>query len=168
MPGGRGRRAAARAGGRGFDRGAASRPRRESATARRGAAPRPPPPPSLLSTTTTTRPPLSHHFLPSPTPTPIQPIPKPSRAAQATLPGAKRVPWSDVFSVAKTRAWLGRTWASTDRAYAGFMLAMHGLALLAPATFSWKMVGLFLATYFVSGEDWWCVGGGGGGGGGGA
>ena len=80
-----------------------------------------------------------------------QPIPKPSRAAQATIAGAKRVPWSDVFTIAKTRAWIGRTWASTDKAYAGFMLAMHGLALLAPMTFSWKMVGLFFATYFVSG-----------------
>jgi stearoyl-CoA desaturase (delta-9 desaturase) len=58
---------------------------------------------------------------------------------------------SDVFAVPKTRQFLGRTWAKTDAIYGAFMLAMHGLALAAPWTASWKMVGLFFATYFVSG-----------------
>ena len=120
--------------------------RRGRATGARERAPRPP----RLSLSLSLTSPLLAHL--SPRHHITQPIPKPSRAAQATLPGAKRVPWSDVFTVAKTRAWIGRTWAKTDKAYAGFMLAMHGLALLAPMTFSWKMVGLFLATYFVSGE----------------
>lgn len=56
-----------------------------------------------------------------------------------------------MFTVPKTRQFFGRSWAKNDLIYAGFMVAMHGLALLAPWTFSWKMLGLFAVSYFISG-----------------
>ena len=51
----------------------------------------------------------------------------------------------------KRNRFLERTWEKTDYIYIIFMAVMHGLCLLAPATFSWPMVGLFCASYFVTG-----------------
>jgi hypothetical protein len=66
-------------------------------------------------------------------------------------PDAKRVLLSTVAATRKRNRWLQRTWEKTDFIYIGFMAVMHGLCLLAPATFSWPMVGLFFASYFVTG-----------------
>ena len=59
--------------------------------------------------------------------------------------------FSDVAATKKRRRFTKRTWNSTDYVYIAFMTVMHGLCLLAPVTFSWPMVGLFFATYFVTG-----------------
>lgn len=58
---------------------------------------------------------------------------------------------SSVAATRKRNRWLQRTWAKTDFIYIGFMAVMHGLCLLAPATFSWPMVGLFFVSYFITG-----------------
>ena len=58
---------------------------------------------------------------------------------------------SDVAATKKRRRFTQRTWNGTDIAYIAFMAAMHGLCLLAPATFSWPMVALFAASYLVTG-----------------
>ena len=66
-------------------------------------------------------------------------------------PDAKMVLLSDVAATKKRRRFTHRTWSGTDYAYIAFMVAMHGLCLLAPATFSWPMVALFAASYLVTG-----------------
>ena len=58
---------------------------------------------------------------------------------------------SDVAATQKRRRFTSRTWNSTDYIYIAFMTVMHGLCLLAPSTFSWPMVSLFFASYFVTG-----------------
>lgn len=58
---------------------------------------------------------------------------------------------SSVAATRKRNRWLQRTWAKTDFIYIGFMAVMHGLCLLAPATFSRPMVGLFFVSYFITG-----------------
>ena len=58
---------------------------------------------------------------------------------------------SDVAATKKRHRFTQRTWNGTDVAYIAFMVAMHGLCLLAPATFSWHMVALFAASYLVTG-----------------
>ena len=58
---------------------------------------------------------------------------------------------SDVAATKKRRRFTQRTWNGTDIAYIAFMVAMHGLCLLAPATFSWPMVALFAVSYLVTG-----------------
>lgn len=78
-------------------------------------------------------------------------VPKPSKAAQQLEPDGRKVPLSDVFSTQKVNLFRNRTWASTDKQYIGFMLFIHGLCLAAPFTFSWPMVALFAASYFVTG-----------------
>lgn len=83
----------------------------------------------------------------------MQLIPKPSRSAQAAKNGAKKVPLSDVYATLKRKLWTDRSWEKTDIAYSAFMLVIHGLCLFAPATFSWPMVGLFFASYFVTGQS---------------
>ncbi|MEO2194228.1 MAG: fatty acid desaturase [bacterium] len=80
-----------------------------------------------------------------------RPIPRPVRDLQEKAPGAKKVPFSDVYGLPKKNLFFNREYNTNDKIYLGFMLAMHGLCLLAPATFSWPMVGLFFVTYFVSG-----------------
>ena len=80
----------------------------------------------------------------------VQPIPKPSKEAQSSESGAKRVLLSDVYATAKTKLF-GRSWNAQDYSYTIFMLVVHGLCLLAPATFSWPMVGLFFVSYFITG-----------------
>jgi stearoyl-CoA desaturase (delta-9 desaturase) len=80
-----------------------------------------------------------------------RPLPRPQRSAQADVQGAKKVFMSDVYALPKKNLFFNREYNVNDMIYVGFMVAMHGLALLAPATFSWPMVGLFFATYFVSG-----------------
>lgn len=78
-------------------------------------------------------------------------LPKPDPEAQAAVPGAKKVLLSSVYATPKTNQWFNRTWNTTDLTYAGFMVFMHGLCLLAPATFSWNNLALFLGTYFITG-----------------
>ncbi|CAG9464313.1 unnamed protein product [Pedinophyceae sp. YPF-701] len=81
-----------------------------------------------------------------------KPVPKPDPEAQARQPGAKRIPFSkDVWAVPKTRAFFNRKWEPKDIGYAVFMLAVHVGCLFAPMTFSWNMVWLFAATYFITG-----------------
>jgi hypothetical protein len=85
-------------------------------------------------------------------PLPIKtPIPKPSRSAQLAAPDAKPIALSDVGVTKKVPLFFGRSWNSTDWAYVAVMVAVHGLALLAPFTFSWGNVALFLGSYFVTG-----------------
>lgn len=66
-------------------------------------------------------------------------------------PDSKRVLLSSVTATRKRNRFLERTWEKTDFIYIAFMTVMHGLCFLAPATFSWPMVGLFFASYFVTG-----------------
>jgi stearoyl-CoA desaturase (delta-9 desaturase) len=80
-----------------------------------------------------------------------QAVPKPNKEAQASEPGSWRLLASDVHAVTKRPLFLGREWNNVDIAYAAFIGGMHLLACLAPLTFSWEMVGLFFASYFVSG-----------------
>lgn len=77
-------------------------------------------------------------------------VPKPNKDAQAKEQGASKVFASDVHTVPK-RTMFGREWNKTDATYAAFIGGMHLVALAAPFTFSWSMVGLFAATYFISG-----------------
>ena len=80
----------------------------------------------------------------------MQPVAKPSKEAQSSESGAKKVLLSDVYATAKTKLF-GRSWNAQDYSYTIFMLVVHGLCLLAPATFSWPMVGLFFVSYFITG-----------------
>ena len=80
----------------------------------------------------------------------MKPVPKPNKEAQREEPDATRVLFSDVAVTQKKPIW-NRTWNTTDKSYAVFMIAMHGAALLAPFCFSWANVGLFLVTYFITG-----------------
>jgi stearoyl-CoA desaturase (delta-9 desaturase) len=80
-----------------------------------------------------------------------KPVPKPSKEAQQQEPDGKPVLLSDVVATGKRKLFFNRQWEKTDVIYVAFMTVMHGLCLLAPATFSWPMVGLFLASYFVTG-----------------
>ena len=80
-----------------------------------------------------------------------KPIPKPVKELQASVPGATKVLFSDVYSVPRRPAFFNRVWTITDLSYAAFIGGMHLLACLAPLTFSWPMVTLFFASYFVSG-----------------
>lgn len=82
-----------------------------------------------------------------------QVLPKPSKEAQSTVDGAKKVLLSDVYGTTKRKLFLNRAWGKVDVSYTVFMLVIHGLCLFAPATFSWPMVGLFLVSYFISGES---------------
>lgn len=82
----------------------------------------------------------------------MQALPKPSRKAQADIPGAKKVLLSDVFGTAKRKLILERSWGKVDVTYSAFMLFIHGLCLFAPMTFSWPMVGLFAVSYLITGK----------------
>ena len=81
-----------------------------------------------------------------------QVLPKPNKAAQTVVEGAKKVLLSDVYGTTKRRLFLNRSWGKVDLTYCAFMFFIHGLCLFAPATFSWRMVGLFLISYFISGK----------------
>lgn len=80
---------------------------------------------------------------------PKLPIDKPSKEAQAREPNGHTVLLSDVVAIPKGPQ--NRKWNATDIQYTLFLGGMHALALLAPFTFSWPMVYLFLGSYFVSG-----------------
>ena len=55
------------------------------------------------------------------------PMPKPSHSAQKEVPGAWRIPFSDVFTLPKhTAFWSSGKWT------AAHMLTMHAMCLLAP------------------------------------
>lgn len=78
------------------------------------------------------------------------PIQKPSREAQAAEPTGVNVLLSDVVATKKRSSFV-REWSNVDWVYAGFLGSMHLLCLAAPFTFSWPMLWLFFATYFVTG-----------------
>ena len=84
-------------------------------------------------------------------------VPKPDRVAQSEEPGGFPVLWSAnqgypaVYGTPKKNFFFGRKWEAKDLAYGGFIAGIHLLCLLAPMTFSWKMVGLWAASYFVTG-----------------
>lgn len=79
-----------------------------------------------------------------------KPVAKPNKEAQSEEPGSSKVLLSDVHAVGKKPLWM-RPWAGLDVSYAVFMVVMHGLALLAPFTFSWPNLWLFATTYFITG-----------------
>lgn len=81
----------------------------------------------------------------------VQAVPKPSKTAQQQERLARKVVLSDVFATLKRKLFFPRAWATTDISYAVFMLAVHGLCLLAPFTFSWSMFSLFVAGYAITG-----------------
>jgi len=58
---------------------------------------------------------------------------------------------SDVIANPRKKLFFNRKYTATDLGYIGFMTVMHGLIFLAPQTFSWANVGLFFATYVVTG-----------------
>lgn len=80
-----------------------------------------------------------------------KPVFKPSIEAQMTQPNAEKVFLSDVYGVLKRNRFINRSWGPQDLTYAGFFLIIHAACFLAPATFSWPMVGLAFVTYFVTG-----------------
>lgn len=79
-----------------------------------------------------------------------RPVPKPSNAEQAKESNAKRVPFSDVFGTRCVRM-LNRRWTKTDKIRVVFFTLMHGLGLLVPFFFTWKMFAIHFALYIVSG-----------------
>ncbi|KAL6778122.1 FAD5A [Auxenochlorella protothecoides x Auxenochlorella symbiontica] len=78
-------------------------------------------------------------------------LPKPSNEAQGLEQGSRQVLLSDVWALPRTRWFSQRQWTSKDRTYAVFMIAMHGLACLAPATFTPQLAGGAFLMYLVSG-----------------
>jgi len=78
-------------------------------------------------------------------------IAKPDKDAQASQPGSIKVFASDVHAVGKRPLWFNRQWDNTDKTYLAFIAGMHIVALAAPFCFSWSMVALFAAGYFVTG-----------------
>mmetsp|Transcript_28085 Transcript_28085/g.52756 ORF Transcript_28085/g.52756 Transcript_28085/m.52756 type:complete len:439 (-) Transcript_28085:223-1539(-) len=81
---------------------------------------------------------------------PSKPVAKPSPEAQAREPTAKRVPFSDVFGTKMIRA-IHRHWSKRDKGRLVFFTAIHGLGLLVPFFFSWKMLAIQFLVYCVSG-----------------
>ena len=79
-----------------------------------------------------------------------KPVPKPSNEANAAEPTAVRVPFSNVFGTLM-RGPRGRDWSETDRGRLGWFILMHGLGLLAPFYFSWRMLGIQFLLYCASG-----------------
>lgn len=78
-------------------------------------------------------------------------LPKPNRTAQRFYEGTKPVAFTqNIFAKEKTTETV-RPKNTTDWVYIGFMVAMHVLCLAAPFTFSWGNLGLFAATYFLTG-----------------
>lgn len=78
-------------------------------------------------------------------------LPRTDPDKQAAIPGAKKVLFSSVYATPKTHQIFDREYNSRDMIYVGFMVFVHGLALLAPFTFSWNNLALFMGMYFVSG-----------------
>jgi len=74
-------------------------------------------------------------------------IPKPSKDAQDKEKGSI-IPFTNVKATPKARTYFHH---HRDFAVLGFMTFIHGAACLAPWTFSWNMLALFFAMYFVSG-----------------
>jgi len=85
-----------------------------------------------------------------------KPVAKPDRAAQSGEDGARKIAFSkDIYMKPRFQGIWDRLrkgdFDQTDYVYAIYMTAVHGLCFLAPATFSWSMVGLFAVSYFVTG-----------------
>lgn len=85
------------------------------------------------------------------TPCTLQVLPKPDRFAQRFYNGARRVLFTKEIYAKRKSTEVSRSKNFTDRVYMAFMAAMHGLCLAAPFTFSWGNLGLFAATYFLTG-----------------
>jgi len=77
-------------------------------------------------------------------------VPKPDSRAQAGEPHGARIAASHVTAVRK-RPVVRHRWMLRDYAVVGFMTSIHAGCLLAPSTFSWSMLSLFIVLYFVTG-----------------
>jgi stearoyl-CoA desaturase (delta-9 desaturase) len=77
--------------------------------------------------------------------------PKPDPEAQAQVPGARPVPFSDVYAKPKSRLFFNREFTAKDKMYMGYMAFIHIGALAAPFFFSWANVAEFLLMYFITG-----------------
>lgn len=81
----------------------------------------------------------------------MQVLPKPNRTAQRFYEGTKPVLFTqNIYAKEKTTETV-RPKNTTDWVYIAFMISMHLLCFAAPFTFSWSNVGLFAATYFLTG-----------------
>jgi stearoyl-CoA desaturase (delta-9 desaturase) len=69
---------------------------------------------------------------------PSKPVQKPSPEAQALEPTGKRIPFSKVYGTRMRRV-LHRHWAKRDKGRAIFFALVHGMGLMAPFFFSWRM-----------------------------
>ncbi|KAL4442947.1 hypothetical protein ABPG77_008438 [Micractinium sp. CCAP 211/92] len=77
--------------------------------------------------------------------------PKPDPDAQGTVPGAKRIPFSDVYAKPRSKLFFGREYTAKDKMYLGYMALVHAGALLAPFYFSWGNLAMFMGMYFITG-----------------
>lgn len=77
--------------------------------------------------------------------------PKPDPKAQAKAPGARPIPFSDVYGKPRTKLFFNREYTAKDKIYLGYMAAVHLGALLAPFTFSWSNFAMFMGMYFITG-----------------
>ncbi|KAJ7567263.1 hypothetical protein O6H91_02G139600 [Diphasiastrum complanatum] len=58
---------------------------------------------------------------------------------------------SDVVVRQKRPYFLNRQWTTKDLLYVSFMVAIHGMCLVAPFAFSWGALGVFAVMYIVTG-----------------
>jgi stearoyl-CoA desaturase (delta-9 desaturase) len=70
---------------------------------------------------------------------PSKPVAKPSPEEQAKEPTSKKIPLSNVYGTRMRNAFRNRNWAKRDIGRAIFFTLVHGLALMAPFYFSWRM-----------------------------
>lgn len=59
----------------------------------------------------------------------------PPALAPPQVPGAHKVPFSDVYGKPRVNLFFNREYTTKDKIYLGFMAFVHGGALLAPFTF---------------------------------
>lgn len=77
--------------------------------------------------------------------------PKPDPEAQAQVDGARKVPFSSVFSKPRSRLFFNREFTAKDKGYVAYMTLVHLGALAAPFFFSWTHVAEFFVMYFITG-----------------
>ncbi|XP_024356646.1 palmitoyl-monogalactosyldiacylglycerol delta-7 desaturase, chloroplastic [Physcomitrium patens] len=70
---------------------------------------------------------------------------------ESSTPSEPGIWMSDVVVKKRPNYFKDRSWTSKDLTYAGYMAFMHGLCLLAPATFSWDALGVSLGLYVITG-----------------
>ena len=63
------------------------------------------------------------------------PMPPPPPTLGPQVPGAKKVPFSDVYAKPKSKLFFNREFTAKDKSYLGYMALVHAGALLAPFTF---------------------------------